>query len=81
MASKLTLSLDPKVIEAAKKYSEKKGVSLSKLVEEYLAKLTKPTIKKNRTSIEELRGILGSMPPDFDYKKTVSEYIYKKHLK
>jgi predicted HicB family RNase H-like nuclease len=32
---KLTLTLDPEIIEMAKQYASRKGVSLSSLVEQY----------------------------------------------
>ena len=49
MNVKLTLNLDAKVIEMAKKYALEKGVSLSEVVEEYLKKLTpsKQVITRN----------------------------------
>lgn len=40
MAAKLTLSVDPAVIEAAKKYAAASGKSVSQLVEAYLAAIT-----------------------------------------
>jgi ribosomal protein L5 len=81
MTSKVTLSIDSKVIEAAKKYSEKKGVSLSKIIEDYLSKITSSKTKKTNSSIKELSGILGEVPADFDYKEAITEYLIEKHLK
>lgn len=81
MTTKLTLSLDAKVIEAAKKYSEKKGISLSKIIEEYLTKITGPKITSAKKSIKELRGIAGPVTSDFDYKKAVRDHVYDKHFK
>lgn len=81
MQSKLTLSMNSKVIETAKKYAEKKGVSLSKLVEEYFSKITAQKITKTAKSVMELRGILGPVPPDFDFKKAVRDHVYEKHVK
>lgn len=65
---KLTLNLDSKVIEAAKKYSEKKG--FSKLVEDYFKKITRGNQpkKNSKNSLMSLKGILGKVPADFDYK-------------
>jgi Family of unknown function (DUF6364) len=40
MDAKLTLSLDKKIIEQAKKYARRKNTSLSQLIENYLAKVT-----------------------------------------
>lgn len=81
MTTKLTLSIDSKVIESAKKYAEKKGISLSKLVEEYFGKITAPRISTTKNSLMELKGILGPVPPDFDYKKAVRDHVYEKHVK
>lgn len=50
MNTKLTLSLDKKVIERSKKYARAKGQSLSKLIEEYLQGLTS---KKNSEIVDE----------------------------
>jgi hypothetical protein len=81
MNTKLTLSMNSKTIELAKKYAEKKGVSLSRLVEEYFGKITSPRLSKTQKSLMELKGILGSVPPDFDYKKAVRDHVYEKHMK
>lgn len=81
MATKLTLSLDSRIIGVAKKYAERKGVSLSKLVEEYLTKITTPKLNKRKASISQLRGIAGPVPPDFDYKQVVRDYVYEKHTR
>jgi Family of unknown function (DUF6364) len=40
MGVKLTLSLDKRTIEQAKKYARRKNTSLSKLIENFLAKVT-----------------------------------------
>jgi neutral trehalase len=59
MNTKLTLSLDAKVIEAAKKYAIEKGLSLSEAVEGYLKNLTLSKHKtEKRSSVSELKGIL-----------------------
>jgi hypothetical protein len=79
MSTKLTLSLNSKVIERAKRYSEKKGMSLSKIIEEYLLKLTATQVNKNKRSIDEL--MVGKAPVDTDYKKVVRDYVYEKHVK
>ncbi len=80
MSTKLTLSLDSKVIESAKRLSKKRGESLSKMVENYLIKISKP-IKRNDTksSVLELRGMGGSVPKDFDYKKEIADYLMEKY--
>lgn len=80
MSTKLTLSLDSKVIEAAKKYSKEKGTSLSKLVEDYLRHLSPLKSKTRKKSIvEDLKGILGKAPDDFDYREERYKYLMEKH--
>ncbi len=81
MNTKLTLSMNSKLIASAKKYAERKGISLSRLVEEYFGKITSPSLSKTEKSLAELRGILGNTPADFDYKKAVRDHVYEKHVK
>lgn len=80
MNTKLTLNLDKKTIESAKKYAEKKGVSLSSIVEEYLNRIASSRRPKAKNSIAKLKGILGPVPADFDYKKVVRDHVYDKHM-
>ncbi len=42
MAAKLTLSIDPQVVAAAKRYAARSGTSVSQLVEDYLAAIVAP---------------------------------------
>lgn len=81
MGKKLTLSLDSKVIEAAKKYSEKKGTSISRLVEDYLKKITQggQSKKTSKTPLMSIKGIFGKVPADFDYKSARNEYLTEKY--
>jgi hypothetical protein len=79
MTTKLTLSLDSRVIERAKRYSQKKGTSLSKLVEAFLERLTSSPARQPKRSIMELKGIGGKVPADFDYKEERYKYLMKKY--
>lgn len=86
MTSKLTLSVNARVIEHAKEYAQKQGISLSKLVEEYLARVTsqgndrsKKLKEKELSDLMKLKGIAGPVPDDFDYKKKIASYLIKKH--
>jgi hypothetical protein len=56
MNAKLTLTLDSKVIQKAKKYAVEK-----------------------RSSVMELKGILGKAPNDFDYREERYRYLMEKH--
>ncbi len=82
MNTKLTLTIEERVIKTAKKYAEKKGRSLSGLVENYLKTLA---AEENLTyemtlRVRRLRGSV-KLPADFDYKKALEQSISKKHGK
>lgn len=80
MNAKLTLSLDEKILEAAEKYSSEKGVSLSEVVEDYLKKLSPSKSKvEKKSSVLELKGILGKVPEDFDYREERYKYLMERH--
>jgi hypothetical protein len=74
MKTRLTLTIDKRIIESAKKYSKKSGVSLSCLIENYLkALVTKEHIDDNFSPrVKELMGSI-KLPKVFDYKKELSE--------
>ena len=79
MNAKLTLSLDSRVIQLAKKYAKQKGVSLSQIVEEYLEKFSSPKSTGKKRSAAELRGIAGNVSADFNPKEERYKYLSKKH--
>ncbi len=82
MNTKLTLTIEQKIIERAKKYAKQKGRSLSDIIENYLKVITK---KERNTGIEmtpltkSLRGSFKA-PADFDYKKRLSKGLSDKYL-
>jgi hypothetical protein len=64
MQAKLTLSVDPAVVEAAKRYASQHGTSVSSLVEHYLAALTAyQTATDSLPILERLRGSLRGADP------------------
>jgi len=76
LKTKLTLRLDKNVIEKAKKYSLKRGESVSQIVEKFFKTILSeneeitPTVKK-------LKGLLkNSQVEEADYKK----FLEKKYL-
>ena len=84
MNTKLTLSLEKEVIEQAKIYAKGTGRSLSEMVENYFKSLVTNSNKKTDIDIEDrLKKITGivTLPPDFDEKKAVQEYLEEKYLK
>lgn len=80
MDKKLTLSLDKSIIESAKNYAKSNNISLSKLIESYLATLTKR--KRNSTEItplvESLSGVIN-LDEDFDVKDAYTDYLIEKY--
>jgi len=84
MATKLTLTIEEKVIDSAKKYAQKNGKSLSHLVENYLKSITK-TANENSgqvisSKVLKLMGVI-KLPKDFDYKKELGNALSKKYTK
>jgi hypothetical protein len=84
MTTKLTLTIEEKVIDAAKRYAQKKGKSLSHLVENYLKSITSETRNKEEENISpkvlKLMGVI-KLPKDFDYKTELGNALAKKYSK
>lgn len=80
MATKLTLTIDGKVISIAKKYAKQKGKSLSDIVENYLMSLTSKEVKEERISPKILK-LMGAieLPENNDYKKELTKGLLKKY--
>ncbi|HVY75351.1 MAG TPA: DUF6364 family protein [Puia sp.] len=80
MDTKLTLSLDKKVIEQAKKYARKKNISLSKLIEAYLQRTSSQEKDEPAISplVKSLSGVI-KLPKDFNHKKGYSDYLSEKY--
>jgi hypothetical protein len=69
--SKLTLSVDDRVVSRAKRYARRQGVSVSKMVEDYLATVAAPPSPVADTPV--LRTVRGAL-------KQASVGDYRKHL-
>ncbi|MDT0646090.1 DUF6364 family protein [Zunongwangia sp. F260] len=80
MDTKLTLSLNKTVIERAKQYAKTQNVSLSKMIESYLAAVTEKEEKEKQNTplVESLMGVID-LDADFDYKKGYSDYLLNKY--
>ncbi len=80
MDTKLTLSLDKVVIEEAKIYAKSNKVSLSKLIETYLATLT----SKYKSEIEitplvkSLSGVI-SLDDELNVKSDYTDFLIEKY--
>jgi len=70
--SKLTLSVDDAVVLRAKRFAKKQGVSISKMVEAYLAAVAEPSgrISTDAPILRSVRGVL----------KRADVKDYKQHL-
>lgn len=83
MNTKLTLTIEGKIIERAKNYAKEKNRSLSDIIENYLKILTKDEQNNKRKKlnpvIESLKGSF-KMPKDIDYKKELKNRLEKKYL-
>ena len=80
MTTKLTLTIEDRVIDSAKVYARSKGESLSGIVENYLRSITTQTDSNPALShrVTKMMGVI-KLPEDFDYKKDLGEAIAKKH--
>jgi len=81
MTTKLTLTLDNKVIQRAKRYAKKKGRSVSGLVESYFRSLTGQEAGPSDEFSPAVKSLMGSFkaPKDFNYKKILKENKARKH--
>lgn len=80
MDSKLTLKLNTKVIERAKKFASTKNLSLSRLIEKYLDSLTKES--ENELEISPFVKSISNgtkIPLDVDAKQLYKEHLTEKY--
>jgi dsDNA-specific endonuclease/ATPase MutS2 len=80
MDTKLTLKLDQHIIEKAKDYAKEHSTSLSKLIENYLQKITaeRGASKKITPLVKSLSGIID-LPKEYDHKKDYADYLTDKY--
>jgi len=80
MNTKLTLTLEDKVIDLAKKYAREKGTSLSDIVENYLKSITADKDDQVGLSpkVTKLMGVIN-LPENFDYKTELGKAITQKY--
>ena len=80
MTTKLTLTMEDKVIDSAKKYARQKGKSLSDIVANYLKSISTHEITTEDISpkVAKLKGVI-KLPEDFDYKKEIGNALVKKY--
>ncbi len=80
MITKLTLTMEDKVIDSAKKYARQKGKSLSDIVENYLKSISTHEVTEQDLSpkVARLKGVI-KLSEDFDYKKEIGNALVKKY--
>jgi len=80
MDTKLTLKLEQDIIEKAKGYAKLRKTSLSKLIENYLQKITDQPDENEKITplVKSLTGII-SLPENFDHKKPYADYLISKY--
>jgi hypothetical protein len=70
--AKLTLSVDGRVVARAKQFAKKRGVSVSEMVETYLAAVAEPASSAG-SAAPILRSVRGTL-------KEADVEAYRKHL-
>lgn len=79
MDTKLTLKLDENIIEKAKMFAKTKNTSLSKIIENYLQKITlDQEASKITPVVKSLSGVID-LPKDYDYKKEYTDFLLEKY--
>ena len=88
MKTKLTLNIDHKVIEKAKKFTSRKNVSLSSVVENYLAGLSahhtspKKELPEENTITQRIRKLTKPIKiSDTEIKKQWARHLEEKYGK
>lgn len=77
MKTRLNLTIDDNVLESMKYYAQKKGESISEIVENYFTTIIKK--KKRRKNILQLVEELE--PPVIDSKADLKDLFYKEQAK
>ena len=82
MNTKLTLTLEKKVIKIAKAYAKEKGQSLSEIVENYFKFIVEDKVAKSEKQlspkVKKLRGVIKTNQ-NLDYKEILTEELSKKY--
>lgn len=79
MDSKLTLKLNESIILQAKKYAKENNISLSRMIENYLAAITGVKSKQKDISplVESLTGVVKL--EEIEYGKYYGDFLSKKY--
>jgi len=73
--AKLTLSVDERVVNVAKRYAARQGTSVSRLVEDYLALISRTAdVSEDTPVLNRVYGLLkGSRLDERDYRRHLLE--------
>jgi hypothetical protein len=83
VTTKLTLTIEPEIIQKAKEYAKSRGRSLSDMIENYL-KVVVTEQSDSETEIAPLaKSLKGSFKAlaDIDYKRQLTDRLTEKYLK
>lgn len=80
MTVKLTLSINEKTVQRAKRISRKRGKSISKMIEEYFDSMPEKDATEE-SAIDKTKKIMKGkiLKPDVDWKKVKEERIVRKY--
>jgi macrodomain Ter protein organizer (MatP/YcbG family) len=80
MKSKLRLTIEQGVFDKAKVYAQRRDMSLSEIIENYLKAITKEIVSTEISPlVKSLRGAFNA-PKDFDYKTELTKALSEKYL-
>jgi hypothetical protein len=81
MTTKLTLTIEENVISSAKRFAQKKGKSLSQIVESYLQTVSNSGTDKEMKLSQKTKKLLGAvkLPKGLDYKAELGKAISRKY--
>ena len=85
MNVKLTLSINEKTIERAKRISRQKGKSISKMVEDYLNTINEKEITKE-SQVDRILKIMEKskdkikLPDNLNYKEMIGKWRHEDYL-
>lgn len=81
MDTKLTLSMDKKIIEEAKKYARKRNTSLSNLIESYLISVTQKGVIEGGEITPLVRSLSGvlKLSGKVDQRKSYADHLAGKY--
>jgi hypothetical protein len=77
MKTRLNLTIDEHILESMKNYAQKKGESISEIVENHFTTIIKN--KKKKKNIVQL--VEGLQPPVFDPNADLKDLFYKDQAK